>query len=381
MKTPLEIPPQKFEQELRAGAPLVVVDTREPDVFERWHVESGRAQLVNVPIGIFRSDADAAAGRIPASRGVRVICNAGNNSLEVAQLLREHGIEALSVAGGMTAWGRVLVAEEVSIGSPTRVVQLRREARGCLSYLLVSGGEALAVDPAPGIEPYVEEATARSARITRVFDTHVHADHISGARSLADATGARLHLSSGAIARGVGYAERIDAVEDGDRIPLGSAEIRVIALPGHTTDMAGLLVDGRALVGGDSLFADSVARPDLEAGDEGAADAAETLWQTLRERIAPLPDDVVLLPCHYPGGRLDGPLAPTLGEVRRAVPRLGLDREAFVRELLADMPPRPANYLDVIAVNMGADVPDAPSLEIGGNSCAASAAWASPVVS
>lgn len=381
MKTPLEIPPQKFEQELRAGAPLVVVDTREPDVFDRWHVEPGRAQLVNVPIGIFRGDADSAIGGIPASRGVRVICNAGNNSLEVAQLLREHGIEALSVAGGMTAWGRVLVADEVSIGSPTRVVQLRREARGCLSYLLVSGGEALAVDPAPGIEPYVEEATARSARITRVFDTHVHADHISGARSLADATGSRLHLSSGAIARGVGYAERIDAVEDGDRIPLGSAEIRVIALPGHTTDMAGLLVDGRALVGGDSLFADSVARPDLEAGDEGAADAAETLWQTLRERIAPLPDDVVLLPCHYPGGRLDGPLAPTLGEVRRAVPRLGLGREAFVRELLADMPPRPANYLDVIAVNMGADVPDAPSLEIGGNSCAASAAWASPLVS
>lgn len=376
MKTPLEIPPETFEQELRADAPLVVVDTRPPDVFERWHVEPGCAQLVNVPIDIFRGDADSAIGGIPGGRSVRVICNAGNNSLEVAQLLRERGIEALSIAGGMTAWGRVLVADEVSIGSPTRVVQLRREARGCVSYLLVSGGEALAVDPAPGIEPYVEEATARSARITRVFDTHVHADHISGARSLADATGARLHLSSGAIARGVGYAERIDAVEDGDRIPLASAEIRVIALPGHTTDMVGLLVDGRALVGGDSLFADSVARPDLEAGDEGAADAAETLWQTLRERIAPLPDDVVLLPCHYPGGRLDGPLAPTLGEVRRAVLRLGLDREAFVRELLADMPPRPANYLDVIAVNMGADVPDAPSLEIGGNSCAASAAWA-----
>lgn len=381
MTSPIEIPVQRFETELRAGDPLVVVDTRAPDTFERWHVDPAGATLVNLPEDAFNQDAAAAAEWIPAGGPVRVICNAGNVSLRVTKLLRELGVEARSVAGGMTAWSRLVVTQEVEIGSETRVVQLRREARGCLSYLVVSGGEALAVDPAPEPRPYLDEAARRGARITRVFDTHVHADHVSGARALADEAGARLHLSGDALRRGIAYAGRVEAVEDGDQLPVGDADVRVVALPGHTTDMTGLLVDGRALVGGDSLFADSVARPDLEDGDEGAPEAAATLWRTLRERVGALDDDIVLLPCHYPGGRRLAPVAPTLGDVRRAVPLLAHDRERFVRELLADMPSRPANYLEIIAINLGAERSDAASLEVGGNSCAASAAWAQPQTS
>jgi glyoxylase-like metal-dependent hydrolase (beta-lactamase superfamily II) len=275
----------------------------------------------------------------------------------------------------MIGWASLLRSDEVSIGTATRVIQFRREARGCFSYLLVSGAEALVVDPAPGIKPYLERAEAERARITRVFDTHVHADHPSGGRALAGATGAVLHLPARSVTRGLSYADRLEVLEDGGRIPLGVAEVRAIALPGHTTDMTGLLIDGRALVAGDSLFKDSIARPDLEAGDSGAAEAARTLWVTLRDRIGPLGDEVILLPCHYPGGRLDGPIAPTLGTVRQRMPLLEAPQEEFVQQLLSDMPPRPANYLEIIAVNMGEEHPDVLSLEAGGNSCAADSSW------
>lgn len=372
----LEISPEELEEEVRAGDPLTVVDIRAPEDFARWHMDAAGAGLVNVQADALTQNTEAAVAQIPTEGSVRVICAAGKTSLGSTELLRERGFDALSVRGGMIGWASLLRSDAVSIGTTTGAIQFRREARGCLSYLLVSDAEALVVDPAPGIEPYLERAEAERARITRVLDTHVHADHPSGGRALAEAASAVLHLPAGSIMRGLRYGDRLEVIEDGDRIPLGVADVRAIALPGHTTDMTGLLIDGRALAGGDSLFADSIARPDLEAGEAGAADAARTLWETLRERIGPLGDEIILLPCHYPGGRLDGPIAPTLGTVRRRLELLKAPQEEFVRQLLSDMPPRPANYLEIIAFNMGEEHPDVLSLESGGNSCTADSSWA-----
>ena len=110
-----------------------------------------------------------------------------------------------------------------------------------------------------------------------MLDTHVHADHVSGARELARRAGAVLHLSHPALARGVRYAAGVEGVGDGDALALGREAVHVVALPGHTTDMIGVRIGDEALIGGDSLFLDSVARPDLEAGDEGSAMAARQL--------------------------------------------------------------------------------------------------------
>ena len=97
---------------------------------------------------------------------------------------------------------------------------------------------------------------------------------------------------------------------------------------------------------------------------------ARTLHATIHERILPLGDDVVLLPGHTHAGVLAGAIAPTLAEVRQAVPELGIeDARRFAQQLVAAMPPRPANYEAVIAVNAGT-APLTPDLEVGGNSCA-----------
>lgn len=373
-----EIDPAVFERELRDGADVIVIDTRDRDAFADWHVDAGGVRLLNVPEVELVADPDATLGGIPSDAKLRVICNAGKASRRVAAALGGHARETRSVRDGLIGWSRVLQHDDVPLTGPFELVQFRREARGCLSYLVVADGQALVVDPSPDVQPYIDEAGARGARIVRVLDTHVHADHLSGARELARRTGAVLHLSLGALARGVTYSAEVTPVSDGDTLALGGEAVRVVALPGHTSDMTGILLGQDVLIGGDSLFADGVARPDLETGDEGAATAARQLYRTLRERIARLPDSTRLAPCHYPGGRLDGALAPALGEVRAAVSELALGEDAFVERVLSAMPPRPANYLSIIGVNLGGELPGdaAARLEIGANNCAANPDWA-----
>ncbi|MGI9659110.1 MAG: MBL fold metallo-hydrolase [Gaiellaceae bacterium] len=371
-----EITAQQLESEIARREDIVIVDVRPAAEVGRWKIDSNGLPFLNVPADAIAANVGDAktliSGVAPDKSKLRILCNRGRASLRSAEALSDSGLTAATVGGGMIAWSRLLSPRPVDIGTDSTVIQFMREARGCLSYLVAADGEALIVDPAPTVEPYIAAARSLGATITRTLDTHVHADHLSGARALADREGAALHLSAAALARGVQFADRVQPVADGDRLDIGTADLRVIGLPGHTSDNVGVLVDGRALIGGDSLFADSVARPDLEAGDEGAEDAARTLHDTLHERILTLDDDTILLPCHYPGGRRDEPVAPTIGETRTSVELLKLDRDTFAAESIADMPPRPANYLNIIAVNLGAESgPDVGGLEVGANSCAA----------
>jgi glyoxylase-like metal-dependent hydrolase (beta-lactamase superfamily II) len=300
-----------------------------------------------------------------------VICNRGITAGDVAPRLRALGVDAMIVEGGMRGWIGVLRAHPVDLGiEGLEVRQVQRPGRGCLSYVLAAGGRALVVDPAPDAAFYAALAEELGATIADVVDTHLHADHLSGARELADRTGASLRLSSGAIERGVTYADRVTTLDDGDTIDLGGVTVRALALPGHTSDMTGLLVAGRALIAGDSLFADGIARPDLQQGDpEGARAMARTLHATLHDRVLALGDDVVLLPCHTHPGVNAAAIAVPLGAVRAAVAELAIEDPAeFAEALLSDMPPRPANYEAIIAINAGSQPVD-PELETGGNSC------------
>jgi glyoxylase-like metal-dependent hydrolase (beta-lactamase superfamily II)/rhodanese-related sulfurtransferase len=373
-----EIPATELERELGSGAAVVVIDVRERDAFEGWHLDPGSsARITNVPEHELEANPAAALADVPADVPVRVICNAGVTSRRMAGVLAALRPGVASISGGMIGWSRVLTSGPVPLPGPAQVVQFRREARGCLSYLVAGGGRALVVDPAPDVDPYLDAAERLGAPVVAVLDTHVHADHLSGARELAERTGATLYVSGAALARGFNDPQRFTPVDDGEQLDVG-ADVRVLALPGHTTDMIGLLVDGRALIAGDSVFADSVARPDLEMGDAGAEDAARQLYRTLRTRVLTLPAETVLLPCHYPGGRVGGPIAPTLADVRRAIPELEAGEDEFVRFLLASMPSRPANYEQIIAANLGESSDDEANarLEVGANNCAVSRAWA-----
>lgn len=360
------VDPETLAAELLSGDRPALVDVRPAADAAGWTLDGDGVTTVNVPAAGVLDPPHAAADQVPA--GSVLVCTRGRMATAVAHALPEKDLRVLD--GGLRAWIGLLLPHRVDVGVDSlTVLQVQRPGRGCLSYVLVADGEALVVDPAPHPDAYVALAAEHGARIVGVLDTHLHADHLSGARALAAAADARHVVPAATVDRGVAFTP--DAtVTDGATLALGAHDLRVVALPGHTTDMTGLLVGDRAILSGDSLFADGIARPDLEVGDlERSRAMARTLHATLRHQVLSLPGDAILLGGHAHPGLRAGAVAPTLDEVRAAVPELALqDPEAFADELLRAMPPRPANYEAVIEANAGRTDPD-PELESGGNSC------------
>jgi glyoxylase-like metal-dependent hydrolase (beta-lactamase superfamily II) len=215
------------------------------------------------------------------------------------------------------------------------------------------------VDPQLEIEPYLEAAAQKSMRITHVFETHVQADHLSGARRLAAVTGAPvlLHESVEAQFPHVGVA-------DGEEHDLGNVRVTILHTPGHTPESISLLVTDRTratepwfVLTGDTLFAGGVGRPDLlGAGAETAL--AEQLYDSLYGKLLKLPDHVEVFPAHFGGSAcgkgLSGKPGSTIAFERRFNPALQFTSKSdFVRFVLADLPPQPEAFAENRRRNLG----------------------------
>jgi glyoxylase-like metal-dependent hydrolase (beta-lactamase superfamily II) len=173
---------------------------------------------------------------------------------------------------------------------------------GCATYLVgaTDTGECIVVDPLWDVAPYLEIAARKKSRVRYVLDTHSHADHVSGARRLVEATGAELILPELAE---VTYPAR--RTRGGDRLTLGEVALDVLHVPGHRPEQVNLLVTDRSrsedpwcLLTADFLLVGDIARPDLaQSGEEGA----RTLFDLALPRLAGLPDFVEVYPGHVAG--------------------------------------------------------------------------------
>ena len=245
--------------------------------------------------------------------------------------------------------------------------QFVRDESGCASYLVGSPREGCCaiVDPQWNVEPYLQAATGKGLRITHVVETHLHADHISGGRRLAERTGAEIGIHADAHAL---YPHR--DLRDGDTICLGEVELRVLHTPGHRPDNVSLLVadldrapDPCAVLTGDTLFVGGVGRPDLGGEARGFAAA---LYDSLFGKLLALPDFVEVYPAHVGGSScgagLSGATSSTIGFERRynyaAQPRTP---EQFVDLVTAHLPPQPANFEAIVEKNRGALPVDEPT--------------------
>lgn len=232
------------------------------------------------------------------------------------------------------------------------------EETGCLSYLLgcPSTGNFGVVDPHPDrIDDYVEAAERAGGEIVQVFDTHVHADHRSGARALAARTGAAVRLPEGSP-----VAYEFEPLRDGERVELGNTKVDVISTPGHVWEHACLLVTDEArspdpwlVFTGDTLFVNAVGRPDLHGSER---ELARELHRSLSERLMTLPDWIEVYPGHVRGsacgtGMSANPFS-TIGYERRhnELATEG-DVEGFVERLLAEQEPPPPEYAEIYEQN------------------------------
>jgi glyoxylase-like metal-dependent hydrolase (beta-lactamase superfamily II) len=208
------------------------------------------------------------------------------------------------------------------------------------------------VDPQQEIEPYLEAAGQKAMRVTHIIETHVQADHLSGARRLAAVTGAPILLHEAAP-----VAFPHVRVEDGEEHEMGNVRLRFLHTPGHTPDGMSILVTDRSrapepwfILTGDTLFSGGVGRPDL-LGTGAEQRLAEQLYDSLYGKLLPLPDHLEVYPSHFGGAAcgkgLSGKAHTTIGFERRFNPALQFtSREDFVEFVLADLPPQPETFAE-----------------------------------
>ncbi|RLM90470.1 MBL fold metallo-hydrolase [Haloarcula sp. Atlit-7R] len=375
------VTPETLKSRIDDGESVTILDARMSGDYEEWHIDGENVESINVPYFHFLEDeldADIIAD-VPDDREVTVLCAKGGASEYVAGTLAERGYDVHHLEDGMNGWARIYETVEVTDydGAGT-LLQYQRPSSGCLGYLVYDDDEAAIIDPLRAFaDRYFDDADELGVDLKYALDTHIHADHISGVRGL-DAAGVEGVIPAAAVDRGVTYADDLTTAEDGDTFEVGNVTIETVATPGHTTGMTSYLIDESLLATGDGLFIESVARPDLEEGDEGAPDAARMLYESLQERVLTLPDDTLIGGAHFSDAAepaSDGSYTAPIGQLVEEMDALSMDEDDFVETILADMPPRPANYEDIIATNLGQNTVDdeeAFTLELGPNNCAAS---------
>lgn len=374
--------PSALHRRLRTGDPVTLLDVRDRDEFEAWRITGEGVDATQIPYSKFvaaKVNGNAADLVADLPEPILVVCGEGKASGFVADLLTDAGVGAMNIDGGMEGWARVYEAVELSHPEAT-VLQYQRPSSGCLAYLVISGDEAAVIDPLRAFsDRYVADAANHGAELRYAVDTHVHADHVSGVREVARETDAEVVLPAGARERGLAFDVPVRTVRDGDELHLGDAALTAVSTPGHTSEMTSFRL-GELLFSGDTVFVESVARPDLEVGDEGAEEMARTLHRTIRERFLSLPDETRIAPTHYGDAAVpddSGAYSATMRDLRERIPALAMNEGEFADHLVANMPPQPANYETIVETNLGrhdATGEEAFELELGPNNCAVSGA-------
>ncbi|MEQ6123702.1 MBL fold metallo-hydrolase [Pseudotenacibaculum sp. MALMAid0570] len=226
---------------------------------------------------------------------------------------------------------------------------------GCLAqgaYYIESNGEVAIIDPLREVQGYIDRAAKNNAKITYIFETHFHADFVSGHVTLAEKTGAKIVFGPNAETKFDSYSAK-----DGEVFQIGDITITVLHTPGHTMESTTYLLkdeNGKdhAIFSGDTLFLGDVGRPDLaqKAANMTQEDLAGTLYESLRTKIMPLADDVIVYPAHGAGSacgkNLSKETVGTIGGQKKTnyALRVDMTKEEFIKEVTDGLMPPPAYF-------------------------------------
>lgn len=231
-----------------------------------------------------------------------------------------------------------------------KVEQLYTNCLAEAAYYIESEGEAAIIDPLRETQPYIQKAQENGAKIKYVFETHFHADFVSGHIDLAHKTGATIVFGPGAETQ-----YKVHSASDNETFKVGKLTIKVLHTPGHTPESSTfLLLDEHqkpyCIFTGDTLFIGDVGRPDLAVkGDLTQEDLAGMLFDSLHNKIMPLPDDILVYPAHGAGSACGKNMSKetfsTLGEQKQTNYALqNLTKQEFIKELTTGIAPPPAYF-------------------------------------
>jgi glyoxylase-like metal-dependent hydrolase (beta-lactamase superfamily II)/rhodanese-related sulfurtransferase len=343
------------------GLDLFLLDVREPDEVAEWQIPG----VNNIPLGCLADRFDD----IPRDKEIVVICAKGTRAQLGAEILSNRGLASRVLEGGMSSWVSTYDQVTADFAGAT-IVQLRRRGKGCLSYVVGAGERAVVIDPSLDLVRYRDTAKEHGWKITHVLDTHLHADHLSGARELASVCNASLCLNPADP-----FRFDFEPLVDGKSIELAPGVdlvVSSVSVPGHTEGSTMYQLGQHAIFTGDTLFLESVGRPDLADEAEGYA---HHLFHSLHERVLPLSDDIMVFPAHFGAGvavKSGEFVSRQLGELRDSLSPLALDEAEFVRWAIANVKDRPGNYRQIVGINAGQSEleANATELELGPNRCA-----------
>jgi glyoxylase-like metal-dependent hydrolase (beta-lactamase superfamily II) len=353
---------------------LFILDVRNESDFKDWKVEGENFTYLNVPYFELIDGIEPIADQVPKNQDVVIICAKGGSSVFVGEQLVEAGFTNIfTLEDGMKAWSEHLEKVKIYEDDQIKVFQFIRVGKGCLSYMIVSDDEALIVDSARFVDQYIEAANQEGAKITHIVDSHLHADHISGGKMLADKTGAKYYLM-----KSEGAVFEFEPLENYEKINFNQVELEVIAVktPGHTPGSVSFLVNDKLLFSGDTIFISGLGRPDL--GNK-VREWANDLYSTVHNKVSEIADDVIVLPGHYAdldteinAGRYIG---DTLGNIRtRNEKMFTTPKDEFLNQVERSASSvKPPNYEEIVGINRGVETADADKmqeLEIGPNRCA-----------
>ncbi|GED34122.1 MBL fold metallo-hydrolase [Brevibacillus centrosporus] len=365
---------EQVAKTLKNKEELFILDVRNESDFQNWKIEGENVELLNIPYFDLIDGVEQALSQIPVGKKLLVVCAKEGSSKFVAEQIVEAGRENVHyLHGGMKAWSEHLEQVIVYEDQQVKVYQFIRVGKGCLSYMVLSGKEALVVDPSRFTDLYQKVAQNEGVTIKHIVDSHLHADHISGGNVLADATGASYYLM-----KSEGAVFDFKALEDHEHIQFELVDMQVLAVktPGHTPGSVSFLVNDKLLFSGDTIFVGGLGRPDLGGK---VREWAEDLYETVYDKVSQMADDVIVLPAHY--ANLDdelnqeGYIGAALGDIREKNELMrNKNKSDFIDSVAASAHSEtPPNFEEIVAINRGVEeaTPDRQQeLEIGPNRCA-----------
>ena len=358
---------------------FLLLDVRNDVEFGRFQVEGPYSfDMVNVPYMEFIEMEDDSVAKVPRGKKVRVVCAKEGSSKYVGEILVNHGFaDVAHMKVGIKAWGNLLSPVRIDPGDDGyELYQFRRPGKASCSYGLIHGGEMMVFDPAKNIDFYLDFAKSRGATITKTFETHRQADYISGSDGLRRTAAVEI------VAPEDDFKEArfpYTAAKHGDihRFRDGGPTVEIIHTPGHTPGSTCYRIDGKYLVTGDTVFIQSIGRPDLG----GMAESwSGMLFKTMTEILLKLDDDTVILPGHYmEWDEADENLifAAPMEKIKALNADIyAIDNEkVFYAFIQANMRTQPEEYARIREINAGlvaVDEEQQEVMDIGKNECAAS---------
>jgi len=358
---------------------FLLLDVRNDVEFGRFKVEGPYPiDMINVPYFEFIEMEEDSVARVPQGKKVRIVCAKEGSSKYVGEILVNHGFEDVAhMKVGIKAWGNLLEPVLVGAGDDYELYQFRRPGKASCSYGLISSKEMMVFDPAKNIPFYRDFARDRGCAIVKTFETHRQADYISGSDTLRQTAGAEIVAPEDDF----GPAKfPYTPARHGERHGFsgGGREVEIIHTPGHTPGSTCYRVDGKYLITGDTVFIQSIGRPDLGGM---AQDWSRMLYKTMTDILLKLDDDTVILPGHYMDwdeANEDLAFAAPMAKIKadNAAIYSIADEKAFFAFIQANMRPQPEEYAKIREINAGlvaVDEEQQEIMDIGKNECAASA--------